>query len=72
MIVLKCRAVAAAVMGKENYRVQLVNVTFADRFTLLAEDAIDLLAAGSTYTMDRHVYEVCTKSLCIVTFSNYS
>ena len=58
-------------MGKESYQVQLVNVTFADRFTLLANDTIDLLAAGSTYTMDRHVYEVCAKILCINSYQLY-
>ena len=36
----------------------LVNVTFANRFQLIANGDIDVLAAGSTITMDRDVYEV--------------
>lgn len=52
-----CRAIAAAVMGRDEYEVQLVNVTFADRFQVLADDKIDVLAAGSTFTMARNVYE---------------
>ena len=45
-------------MGKDSYQVQLVNVSFTNRFEVLADGTIDLLAAGSTFTMDRHVYEV--------------
>lgn len=52
-------------MGKENYQVQLVNVTFADRFKLLSDGVIDLLAASSTFTMDRHVYEVRKQSTLV-------
>lgn len=44
--------------GKDSYGVILVNVTFANRFQLLVNREIDVLAAASTITMDRDVYEV--------------
>ena len=45
-------------MGKEHYEVLLVNVTFGNRFQLITDGKIDVLAASSTYTMDRNVFDV--------------
>ncbi|CAB9511220.1 Putative amino-acid ABC transporter-binding protein YhdW [Seminavis robusta] len=53
-----CRAIAAAIMGRDSYEIVLIDATFADRFELVANRTVDVLTASSTFTMDRNVYEV--------------
>lgn len=49
---------AAAVFGEAQGNVAYVVVQFADVFTTLQENTVDLLAAGVTHTMERDVFEV--------------
>ena len=49
-----CRAVAAAVLGSAD-KVELVPVSASDRFDVLREGEIDLLARNTTWTLSRDV-----------------
>ena len=64
MTVDLCKAVAAALLGPE-YQVDVVHVTSANRFTLLAGREIDLLLYGDTHTMERDFYEVRLNHICL-------
>ena len=64
MTVDLCKAVAAALLGPE-YQVNVVHVTSANRFTLLAGREIDLLLYGDTHTMERDFYEVRLNHICL-------
>ena len=55
---LKCRAVAAALFGTSQDRVQFRTVTASDRFSVLQSGEIDILARTTTHTMERQVVEV--------------
>lgn len=56
-----CRAIAAAVLGDPN-KVEFSQWLFSVRFDGLATDMADVMAAGTTHTMQRQVYEANTKA----------
>jgi hypothetical protein len=53
----QCRAVGAAVFGTDGH-VQYSVVSSDDQFSVLESGAVDLLAAGTPYTIQSDVYEV--------------
>jgi len=57
-----CRAVAAAVFGESEGRVEFVPTSAMDRWKVLQNGSIDLLARGTTHTMERDVYEPSVKA----------
>jgi general L-amino acid transport system substrate-binding protein len=54
-----CRAMAAAVFGKEysTDKVRLVTLSLAEQWSALMERKIDLVTRTTTYTMERDVYQ---------------
>lgn len=60
----QCRAIAAALFGSSS--TEVVNYSYFENLSrgilhaFAANDTIDLLAIGHTYTMERDVYEVRT------------
>ena len=56
---LKCRALAAAIFGQDfDSKLQLREASPFTRFHMLQNDEVDVLAAHTTLTMQRDVYEV--------------
>jgi general L-amino acid transport system substrate-binding protein len=51
-----CKAIAAAILG-DPAAVNFLPVTQASRFPTLLSGAIDILSAGTTFTMERNVFE---------------
>ena len=54
----KCRAVAAALFGTSQDRVEFRTVTASDRFAVLQSGEVDMLARATTHTMEREIVEV--------------
>jgi ABC-type amino acid transport substrate-binding protein len=54
----QCRAVAAAIFGSSEGRVEFKPLTAFERFTALAEGEVDMLARTTTHTMERSIMEV--------------
>lgn len=52
----QCRAVAAAVMGVDSYKVELIQHSFAKRPEAITSGEVDLLLNTYSRTMDREVY----------------
>lgn len=56
-----CRAVAAAVLGDDT-KVEFTTYVMKERFVGLFNNEVDLLAAGTTHTMEREVNEATTQT----------
>ena len=55
----KCRGLAAAIFGPDfGDKLQLREASPLTRFQMLQNDEVDVLAAHTTLTMQRDVYEV--------------
>jgi hypothetical protein len=54
----QCRAVAAAIFGSSDGRVEFKPLTAFERFTALANGEVDMLARTTTHTMERSIMEV--------------
>lgn len=62
---VQCRAVAAALFGtSEGDVLTIVPVQATDRFAMLNEGQVDVLAASVTHTMERDVFEVRENVMC--------
>ena len=68
-----CRAVAAAIFGEEEMKIDFVSVQASTRFQALASGEVDLLASWDTFTMERDLFEVSRlmsglSSMCALSF----
>ena len=59
---LKCRAVAAVVLGDPT-KFEIFEATYSTRFDKLNNREVDLLMAGVSHTIEREVREVSKKQL---------
>ena len=56
----QCRAIAAAVYGADDMKLELKVVTASNRFEALQSGQVDVLASWDTHTMERDILEVST------------
>jgi general L-amino acid transport system substrate-binding protein len=59
LLFIKCRAIAAAVMGNSS-QIEIFNQTDSERFENLSSRSVDVLVRAETHTMDRDVFEAAT------------
>uniref|UniRef100_A0A7R9VIJ6 Solute-binding protein family 3/N-terminal domain-containing protein n=1 Tax=Pseudictyota dubia TaxID=2749911 RepID=A0A7R9VIJ6_9STRA len=57
-----CRSVAAAMFGSPDL-IELIPLSEADRFAVLATGGVDVLIRGDTHTFERDVHEVSVSSI---------